>query len=59
LDNDYESDEIFDSAGIQKISIEKLKHLTGDKTMSDDLAENIIDSLYKLSLIAYKNNIND
>lgn len=59
MDNDYESDEVFNSAGIQKISIEKLKQLTGDNTMSDEIAESIIDSLYKLSFIAYNTNIND
>jgi hypothetical protein len=59
LDNDYESNEIFDSAGIQKISINKLKQLIGDNTISDELAETIIDSLYKLSLIAYETNINE
>lgn len=59
MDNDYESNEIFNSAGIQKISIHKLKQLIGDNTISDELAETIIDSLYKLSLIAYETNIDE
>lgn len=49
---------MFGITGIQKISIEKLKQLTGDNTISEELAETMIDSLYKLSLIAYENNIN-
>jgi len=59
LENDYESDEVFEVAGKQKISFEKLKQLTGDNTMSGELADAIIDSLYKLSIIAYEININD
>lgn len=59
MENDYESDEVFDIPGIQKISIKKLKQLIGDNTISDELAESIIDSLYKLSIIAYNTNIND
>lgn len=59
MEDNYKSDVVFDSAGIQKISIEKLKQLTGDNTMNDEIAETIIDSLYKLSIIAYNTNIND
>ena len=59
MENDYESNEIFNVAGIQKISTEKLKQLTGDNTMSEELADVIIDSLYKLSIIAYQTNINE
>ncbi|CAM1357023.1 hypothetical protein THALO_50008 [Tenacibaculum halocynthiae] len=56
MDKNYESNQIFDVTGIQKISIEKLKSLTGKNNMSDELAENIIDSLYILSIIAYEGN---
>lgn len=56
MDKNYESNEIFDVTGIQKISIEKLKSLTGKNNMSDELAETIIDSLYILSIIAYEGN---
>tara|TARA_R110002049_G_scaffold275725_1_gene453842 strand:+ start:21851 stop:22030 length:180 start_codon:yes stop_codon:yes gene_type:complete len=59
LENDYESNKIFNVAGIQKISTKKLKQLTGDNTMSEELADVIIDSLYKLSIIAYETNINE
>ncbi|MEY8860198.1 hypothetical protein [Tenacibaculum singaporense] len=56
MDKNYESNQIFDVTGIQKISIEKLKSLTGKNNMSDELAETIIDSLYILSIIAYEGN---
>ena len=59
MENDYESDEVFEVAGVQKISIEKLRQLTGDYAISDELAETIIDSLYRLSLITYMGNINE
>ena len=59
MEDNYESDEVLGITGIQKITIEKLKQLTGDNSMSDELAETIIDSLYKLSIIAYKININE
>lgn len=59
MENDYESNKIFNVAGIQKISTKKLKQLTGDNTMSEELADVIIDSLYKLSIIAYETNINE
>jgi TolB-like protein len=38
---------------IEKLTVKQLKTLIGDDTISDDLAENIIDSLYRLSVIAY------
>lgn len=45
--------------GIKRITISQLKELTGDKTISDTEAEEIIDSLVRLSLIAYEMNNND
>ncbi len=37
-----------------KLSIEDLKKLTNDKNISIELANEIINSLYTLSLIAYQ-----
>ena len=55
---DYELQNDINYDGIGKISIDKFRKLTNDKTISDDLAEQIIDSLYQLSVIAYEMKIN-
>lgn len=47
------SDDEFESKS-QKLSKKKIRKLIGDETISDELAEQLIDSLYKLSIIAYK-----
>lgn len=40
--------------GIKRITVSQLRELTGDKTISDTEANEIIDSLVQLSLIAYE-----
>lgn len=45
-----------DLLDIKRISISQLKELTGDYSISHIEAEEIIDSLVKLSLIAYEIN---
>jgi hypothetical protein len=37
----------------KKLSKEKLKELIGDDSISDEVAVEMIDSLYQLSVIAY------
>ena len=44
--------------GIKRITISQLRELTGDKNISDEEAEEIIDSLVQLSLMAYEMNNN-
>jgi len=51
LENNYEP-----NGCTYKLSITKFRKLTNDYTISDDLAEEKIESLYQLSLIAYEIN---
>ena len=44
--------------GVKRMTISQLREITGDKTISNEEAEEIIDSLVKLSLIAYEMNNN-
>ncbi len=48
----------YDEIGIPKLSIEQLKKLINEENISDKLAEEIINSLYHLSVIAYELNNN-
>jgi hypothetical protein len=52
----FEEAELFDSKlnlGIKKLTIKEYRKITNDEIISDELATELIDSLYELSLVAY------
>ena len=43
----------------QRISVERYRNLTNDNTSSTEQIEQLVNSLYELSLIVYNNNSNE